>query len=617
MRTQAVSHERGNVIHRFVKHHRVLWVPAGWLSLVVASSPESSPVRSILGPLRDRLRGAMKIDDVQRVLSAFEAHDVPVYLAGGWGIDALLGRQTRSHDDLDIVIDDYEHQVKRALEALAPLGFRLIASYERRAWMPRIAVLEDNTGRCIDLNSLDWKRLADEVGPFGTYGGARSACEQRVFSEGTLGDRRVPCLALDVQLLYHTAFELSASHRRDLDLLRRELGEPDPEGTTGGRTRGTVRRRPLGTPCVVFLDDCRWNAFHQLAPKLRRAGVRTMRVSTDRHRMTRIASWLLFDRYVILSESNAGVLREILASENVVDIQFAESLGHLVRESAALLRADVAEQVGRRLTVLDKFEASRLFFAAGVRTPAAVRVIDASPHEIADRFGFPVVVKESVGYGGGRVSITHNIDDLVAAALGWGGEPRGIFYEQYVDGTKLDYAAAVSSAAIEQELAYRVTRWREPAGGASEVETIEGPRLIAFARKALEVVGCTGLVNMDIIRDNDGLDWLIDFNARAFGGSASFLATGIDTSEGYLRVIGQRTTPPACPSPTVGVRVQVFPTCLEDVIDSGNIARTALAFARESIPYLRWLGFRYWLSEALSTADAVRLARQEERLVRS
>ena len=37
--------------------------------------------------------------------------------------------------------------------------------------MPRIAVLEDNTGRCIDLNSLDWQRLIDEVGPFGTDGG--------------------------------------------------------------------------------------------------------------------------------------------------------------------------------------------------------------------------------------------------------------------------------------------------------------------------------------------------------------------------------------------------------------------------------------------------------------
>jgi predicted ATP-grasp superfamily ATP-dependent carboligase len=132
-----------------------------------------------------------------------------------------------------------------------------------------------------------------------------------------------------------------------------------------------------------------------------------------------------------------------------------------------------------------------------------------------------------------------------------------------------------------------------------------------LARKAIEVVGCTGLVNMDVIRDKDGHDWLIDFNARAFGGSASFLSAGIDISEGYLRAIGQRTTPPTCTSPTAGVRIRVFPTCVEDVIDSGSITRTALAFIRDSFPYLGWLGFRYWLSEALLTADAVRLARKE------
>jgi hypothetical protein len=339
--------------------------------------------------------------------------------------------------------------------------------------------------------------------------------------------------------------------------------------------------------------------------------VRTIRVSTEERRKTRIASWLLFDRYAILSDgSDAAALREILADENVVDIQFAESLGELVRAHAERLRADVAEQVGRRLRVADKLAASRMFSEAGVRTPAAVRVADASPAEIAGRFGFPVVVKERVGYGGERVKICHDIDDLVAAASGCG-DPGDMFYEQYVDGTKFDHAGVVSAAGFDQELAYRVPRWRDPVGGASEVETIQDPQLTALARKAIEVVGCTGLVHIDVIRDKDGLDWLIDFNARAFGGSASFLGAGLDISEGYLRAIGQRTTPPTRTSPIPGVRIRVFPTCVEDVIDSGSITGTARVFIRDSFPYLRWLGFRYWLSEALLTADAVRLARKE------
>ena len=221
-------------IHGFVTRHRVLWVPAGWLSKVVASSPESSPIRFVLGPLRDRLRGAMKLEDVFQVMGALEAGGVPFAVAGGWGVDALVGRQTRSHDDLDIVIDDYKANLGRALDALAPLGFRLTGSYERRAWMPMNAVLEDGAGRDVDLDSVNWEVLAREFGPPGADGASRRQFEHRVFAEGTLGGRRIPCLSADVQLLYHTEFDLTPRRRHDVTLLRDELGAsiPDPPETS-------------------------------------------------------------------------------------------------------------------------------------------------------------------------------------------------------------------------------------------------------------------------------------------------------------------------------------------------------------------------------------------------
>ena len=87
-------------------------------------------------------------------------------------------------------------------------------------------------------------------------------------------------------------------------------------------------------------------------------------------------------------------------------------------------------------------------------------------------------------------------------------------------------------------------------------------------------VGCTGLVNMDVIRDEKGLDWLIDFNARAFGGSSSFKAAGIDTSQGYLRAIGSADQPlRRAPAHLPTCVFAVFPTCLEDVIDTGAPSR--------------------------------------------
>jgi len=224
------AQKAARAIHRFVTNHRILWIPAGWVSRLVASAPETSPIRSVLGPLRDGLRGAMAAEDVVTVLSALESGRVPFYLAGGWGVDALLGRQSRSHDDLDIVIDDYEQDLPRAVGALKLLGYELVASYERRAWMPKNTVLEDDTGRRVDLDSLNWQILAREFGPPTTDAADRASFEHRVFSEGTVAGKRVPCLSADVQLLYHTLFDLNVPHQHDVTLLREELGASVPDG---------------------------------------------------------------------------------------------------------------------------------------------------------------------------------------------------------------------------------------------------------------------------------------------------------------------------------------------------------------------------------------------------
>jgi hypothetical protein len=46
----------------------------------------------------------MRSDHVLAVLAELEAAGVAAWIDGGWGIDALLGRQTRPHDDLDLVV---------------------------------------------------------------------------------------------------------------------------------------------------------------------------------------------------------------------------------------------------------------------------------------------------------------------------------------------------------------------------------------------------------------------------------------------------------------------------------------------------------------------------------
>ena len=61
--------------------------------------------------------------DVHRVLDSLRGADVDTWVSGGWGVDALVGHQTRPHRDLDLLVP-----LRRTLQAhtaLSRMGFQL------------------------------------------------------------------------------------------------------------------------------------------------------------------------------------------------------------------------------------------------------------------------------------------------------------------------------------------------------------------------------------------------------------------------------------------------------------------------------------------------------------
>lgn len=66
----------------------------------------------------------MKPSDVVAITESLETAEVPCWLDGGWGVDALLGEQTRPHDDLDLVIE--LRSSDKAIERLSSMGFTLV-----------------------------------------------------------------------------------------------------------------------------------------------------------------------------------------------------------------------------------------------------------------------------------------------------------------------------------------------------------------------------------------------------------------------------------------------------------------------------------------------------------
>ena len=58
--------------------------------------------------------------DLFEVLDFMEELDITYWLDGGWGVDALIGRQTREHRDVDINFDS--RHTDRLLDALLVAG---------------------------------------------------------------------------------------------------------------------------------------------------------------------------------------------------------------------------------------------------------------------------------------------------------------------------------------------------------------------------------------------------------------------------------------------------------------------------------------------------------------
>jgi lincosamide nucleotidyltransferase A/C/D/E len=157
----------------------------------------------------------MKLDDVLAAVRALADGGVPVWVAGGWGIDALVGYVTRQHRDLDLVVPaDLD---EAAIAVLAGLGY--VLDEDQR---PARFVMRAPDGRVIDMHPVAF----DETGHGIQQGfdGVTFHYAPSGFTSGTIGGVTVPCLAVDQQIAFHVGYEPSERDRRDMAVLRDRLG---------------------------------------------------------------------------------------------------------------------------------------------------------------------------------------------------------------------------------------------------------------------------------------------------------------------------------------------------------------------------------------------------------
>ena len=163
----------------------------------------------------------MDASSLLAVIGQLQADGISVWIDGGWGVDALLGHQTREHDDLDLVIE--LEDATRVMGLLGSRGYEMVAGAP-----PKSFVMVDSRGSQVDLHPVTFD--SDGGGVYEMDDGTEWVYPAEGLSgRGSVDGTPVKCLSAAVQVLVHAGYELTGKDYRELYLLWECFGVELPD----------------------------------------------------------------------------------------------------------------------------------------------------------------------------------------------------------------------------------------------------------------------------------------------------------------------------------------------------------------------------------------------------
>jgi lincosamide nucleotidyltransferase A/C/D/E len=160
----------------------------------------------------------IEAEQVLALLELLNRAGVDVWVDGGWGVDALVGQQTRPHSDLDLVVSARSVAALRSI--LEREGFEI-----SRDWLPTALSFRHRDGREVDLDPV--KPTADGGGDQIQLDGV-TRWHYEPPAKGTIGRIEVQCCPVTTQLRAHLGYEPGSTDYADMRLLRDHLGAELP-----------------------------------------------------------------------------------------------------------------------------------------------------------------------------------------------------------------------------------------------------------------------------------------------------------------------------------------------------------------------------------------------------
>lgn len=161
--------------------------------------PASHRVRAAVSRIVYR-NPPMPAERVVETLAALESAGVKAVVMGGWGIAALVGKQQRTHRDLDLIVD--RDKVEAALETLRSLGYEEWYRDSSPAPLGDVelpgegVVVRDGGMRAVDVHPIALSQASLGI------------------AQGVIDGRRVLCISAEQQVSAHRGYRKRSRRER-------------------------------------------------------------------------------------------------------------------------------------------------------------------------------------------------------------------------------------------------------------------------------------------------------------------------------------------------------------------------------------------------------------------
>jgi len=159
----------------------------------------------------------MSAKDVIEIVNLLNQNDIEVIIDGGWGVDALLEKQTRTHADLDVSVEHKDVPNIRAL--LEAKGYHEVPWGD--TWECNF-VLGEDSGHLFDIHSCTFDKAGNNV--FGVkypYDSLKGS--------GSINGLPVKCITPEWMVKFHSGYKLDENDYHDVKLLCNRFGIEIPK----------------------------------------------------------------------------------------------------------------------------------------------------------------------------------------------------------------------------------------------------------------------------------------------------------------------------------------------------------------------------------------------------